>query len=114
MPEEARTSSGASSVARWSTWALPPRALLPPSRSGVGVPLGLLASLDRALTSTSHCTRVGGRVEERSEQAASQEDGDARAVGDLVVRVPADELTGVLAGLEELGDVADVRVSRST
>jgi sulfopyruvate decarboxylase TPP-binding subunit len=66
------------------------------------------------LTSTSHCTRVGGRVEERSEQAASQEDGDARAVGDLVVRVPADELTGVLAGLEELGDVADVRVSRST
>jgi hypothetical protein len=30
---------------------------------------------------------VGGRVEERSEQATSQEDGDARAVADLVVRV---------------------------
>ncbi len=56
---------------------------------------------------------AGGRVEERTEQAASQEDGGPGAVADLVVRVPADALTGVLADLEDLGDVADVSVSRS-
>jgi hypothetical protein len=55
---------------------------------------------------------VGGRVEERTEQAASADDG-AGAVADLVVRVPADALTGVLADLEELGDVANVSVTRS-
>jgi hypothetical protein len=54
---------------------------------------------------------VGGRVEERNEQAAS-EDGEG-AVADLVVRVPASELTGVLAELEDLGAVQDVSVSRS-
>ncbi len=54
---------------------------------------------------------VGGRVEQRTEQAAS-EDGEG-AVADLVVRVPADELTGVLAELEDLGDVRNVSVSRS-
>ena len=56
---------------------------------------------------------VGGRVEERSEQAASDEDDGERAVADLVVRVPASELTGVLADLEDLGDVRNVSVSRS-
>ena len=55
---------------------------------------------------------VGGRVDERTEQAASGEDGDG-AAADLVVRVPADALTGVLADLEDLGDVASVSVSRS-
>jgi hypothetical protein len=55
---------------------------------------------------------VGGRVEERTEQAASAGDGTG-AVADLVVRVPADALTGVLADLEELGDVANVSVTRS-
>lgn len=54
---------------------------------------------------------AGGRVDERTEQAAS-EDGEG-AVADLVVRVPADALTGVLADLEDLGDVADVSVSGS-
>ncbi len=54
---------------------------------------------------------VGGRVEERTEQAASPEGQDA--VADLVVRVPSDALTGVLADLEELGDVANVSVTRS-
>jgi hypothetical protein len=54
---------------------------------------------------------VGGRVDERTEQAASKEDGGASA--DLVVRVPADALTGVLADLEDLGDVGHVSVSRS-
>ncbi|MCZ2828403.1 DUF4349 domain-containing protein [Modestobacter sp. VKM Ac-2986] len=57
---------------------------------------------------------AGGRVEERTEQAASQDEEDgAGASADLVVRVPADALTGVLADLEELGDVESVSVSRS-
>jgi uncharacterized protein DUF4349 len=54
---------------------------------------------------------AGGRVDERSEQAASGENGGAAA--DLVVRVPADALTGLLADLEDLGDVANVSISRS-
>jgi hypothetical protein len=56
---------------------------------------------------------AGGRVEERTEHAASGENGTEGAVADLVVRVPSDELTGVLADLEELGDVESVSVSRS-
>ena len=57
--------------------------------------------------------RVGGRVEERNEQAASGENGVEGAFADLLVRVPSDELTGVLADLKELGDVESVSVSRS-
>jgi Domain of unknown function (DUF4349) len=54
---------------------------------------------------------AGGRVDERTELAAS---GDGQgAAADLVVRVPATALTGVLADLEDLGDVASVSVSRS-
>ncbi len=56
---------------------------------------------------------AGGRVDERTEQAASGEDGVEGAVADLVVRVPAAALTGVLADLEHLGDVESVSVSRS-
>ena len=56
---------------------------------------------------------VGGRVDERSEQAGSGRNGVDGAYADLVVRVPADELTGVLADLEDLGDVANVSVSDS-
>jgi hypothetical protein len=56
---------------------------------------------------------AGGRVDERTEQAASGEDGVEGAVADLVVRVPAAALTGVLADLEDLGDVESVSVSRS-
>ena len=56
---------------------------------------------------------AGGRVEERSEQSAAEDDGAEGAFADLVVRVPADELTEVLAELEDLGDVANVSVSRS-
>jgi hypothetical protein len=56
---------------------------------------------------------AGGRVEERSEQAAAEEDGVEGASADLLVRVPAEELTEVLAELEDLGDVANVSVSRS-
>jgi hypothetical protein len=56
---------------------------------------------------------VGGRVDERTEHAASGEDGLEGAVANLVVRVPADALTGVLADLEDLGDVESVSVSRS-
>lgn len=54
---------------------------------------------------------VGGRVDERTEQSAP---GGERSVGaDLVVRVPAAALTGVLADLKKLGEVASVSVSRS-
>jgi hypothetical protein len=56
---------------------------------------------------------AGGRVDERSEQAAAGDDGVEGAAADLVVRVPADALTGVLADLEDLGDVESVSVSRS-
>jgi hypothetical protein len=56
---------------------------------------------------------VGGRVDERTEQAGSGEDGVEGAVADLVVRVPADALTSVLADLAKLGDVGTVSVSRS-
>jgi hypothetical protein len=54
---------------------------------------------------------VGGRVDERTEQSARG--GDRSAGADLVVRVPAAALTGVLADLKKLGDVASVSVSRS-
>lgn len=54
---------------------------------------------------------VGGRVDERTEQAAPE--GLDGAYADLVVRVPADGLTGLLADLEDLGDVVSVSVSRS-
>jgi hypothetical protein len=56
---------------------------------------------------------AGGRVDERSEQAGSGEDGGEGASADLVVRVPADALTDVLADLKDLGDVESVSVSRS-
>ncbi|TYP89934.1 DUF4349 domain-containing protein [Blastococcus xanthinilyticus] len=55
---------------------------------------------------------VGGRVEQRTVHAASGEGGEG-SVADLEVRVPASELTGVLADLEDLGDVEDVSVSRT-
>jgi hypothetical protein len=56
---------------------------------------------------------VGGRIDDRTERAASGEDGAEGAAADLVVRVPSDELTGVLADLADLGDVENVSVSRS-
>jgi hypothetical protein len=57
---------------------------------------------------------AGGRVDERTEQAGFGEDDEAEgAVADLVVRVPAAELTGLLADLEDLGDVESRSVSRS-
>ena len=56
---------------------------------------------------------VGGRVDERTEQAVSGGDGVEGTVADLVVRVPSDALTDVLADLEDLGDVESVSVSRS-
>jgi Domain of unknown function (DUF4349) len=56
---------------------------------------------------------AGGRVDERTEQAGSGKDALDGATADLVVRVPADALTGLLADLEDLGDVETVSVSRS-
>jgi hypothetical protein len=55
---------------------------------------------------------AGGRVDERTEQAGSG-NGAEGAAADLVVRVPAAALTKVLADLEDVGDVANVSVSRS-
>ena len=54
---------------------------------------------------------VGGRVDKRTEQAAGR-DGQG-ATADLVVRVPAAKLTGVLADLKTIGDVGSVSVDRS-
>ena len=55
---------------------------------------------------------AGGRVDERTEQAGSKKNG-VEAAADLVVRVPASALTELLADLEDVGDVANVTVSRS-
>jgi hypothetical protein len=56
---------------------------------------------------------AGGRVDERDERAPSGEKDAEGATADLVVRVPADELTDLLADLRDLGDVETVSVSRS-
>jgi hypothetical protein len=56
---------------------------------------------------------AGGRVDERTEQAGSGKTRTEGAVADLVVRVPAAALTGLLADLKRVGDVANVSVSRS-
>ncbi|MGY1828113.1 MULTISPECIES: DUF4349 domain-containing protein [unclassified Blastococcus] len=56
---------------------------------------------------------AGGRVDERAVHATSVQEGVEGTVAALVVRVPAAALTGVLADLEELGDVGSVSVSRS-
>lgn len=56
---------------------------------------------------------ASGRVDQRTEQAGSGKSGLEGASADLVVRVPADALTGLLADLEDVGDVANVSVSRS-
>jgi len=50
---------------------------------------------------------VGGRVEERTEQAA----GEEGAHGWLTVRVPAAQLTATLDGIKLLGEVTDLSVS---
>jgi hypothetical protein len=56
---------------------------------------------------------AGGRIDERDERTPSGEKDVDGATADLVVRVPADALTGLLADLEDLGDVENVSVSRS-
>jgi hypothetical protein len=56
---------------------------------------------------------AGGRVDERTEQVGSGRDGVEGAAADLVVRVPAAALSKLLADLEDVGDVANVSVSRS-
>ena len=57
---------------------------------------------------------AGGRVDERTEQAASGENGSEGAAADLVVRVPAAALTGLLADLDDLGDVGTCRCPAPT
>ena len=56
---------------------------------------------------------AGGWVDERTEQAASGQDGVDGAVRRPRGAGAASELTGVLADIEDLGDVESVSVSRS-
>jgi hypothetical protein len=56
---------------------------------------------------------AGGRVDKRVEQAGSGKDGVDGASADLVVRVPAEKLTGFLAHLDDLGDVESLSVSHT-
>lgn len=56
---------------------------------------------------------AGGRVDERTERAAAGDGADEGSSADLVVRVPSTELTGVLADLDDLGEVSSLSVSRS-
>jgi hypothetical protein len=56
---------------------------------------------------------AGGRVDERTEQAGSGKNGTEGATADLMLRVPADGLTKLLADLKDVGDVGNVSVSRS-
>src|SRR5690606_24364551 len=65
-------------------------------------PLGAIEEVVRLVES------VGGRVEERGEQAAT--DGQ-EAHGWLTVRVPAAELTPTLDGVKALGRASDVSLS---
>jgi hypothetical protein len=50
---------------------------------------------------------AGGRVDERRETAARADDG-TEASADLTVRVPSAAMTGLLAALDEIGEVAQV------
>jgi hypothetical protein len=120
------SSSGAGSAAAASGAAAPGAPAAVPGTSGEAAP-------DRQVVQTGTVTvavedpaagsrrvselveAAGGRVDQRTEQAATGDDGDdgGRASADLVVRVPSDALTGVLADLDELGDVGAVSVSRS-
>jgi hypothetical protein len=68
---------------------------------------------DAAQEVSERVESAGGRVDERTEYAATGDDEDEGSSADLVVRVPSDALTGVLADLEDLGEVASVSVSRS-
>jgi hypothetical protein len=56
---------------------------------------------------------AGGRVDQRSEHTPSGPKDVEGASADLVVRVPSDALTGLLADLEDVGKVESVSVSRS-
>ena len=56
---------------------------------------------------------AGGRVDERSEHTPSGPKDVEGAYADLVVRVPSDALTGLLADLERVGKVESISVSRS-
>ncbi len=55
----------------------------------------------------------GGRVDERSEQAAPEGEDASGASASLTVRVPAGEVTGVLAELEVVGEVDAVSLTAS-
>lgn len=102
-----------------------------PERAAPGDPEAAPADADRQVVTTASASlavedpadgaqqvselveSAGGRVEQRDERAASEEDGLDGAAADLVVRVPSDALTDLLADLEDIGDVESVSVSRS-
>ncbi len=62
------------------------------------------AAADQVVAETE---RAGGRVDARQEAAARAEEG-TEATADLTVRVPADAVTGLLAALDEIGEVDHV------
>ncbi|GGK56731.1 DUF4349 domain-containing protein [Nocardia camponoti] len=63
-----------------------------------------------AASITGRVTELGGRVDERTEQPASEK-RNARAT--LSVRVPADKTEALLTGLADTGDVTRVSTSRA-
>ena len=66
--------------------------------------------LEAAAEATRIVERLGGRVDERSEFAP--EDGDAGGAM-LTLRIPADQLTGAIDSLRELGEVEHVATTAS-
>ncbi len=68
---------------------------------------------DAAQQVSERVESAGGRVDERTEYAATGDDEDEGSSADLVVRVPSDALTDVVADLKDLGEVSSVSVSRS-
>ncbi|CAM3736819.1 DUF4349 domain-containing protein [Occultella aeris] len=54
---------------------------------------------------------AGGRVDQRSERAAGSDGPDSLGWAHLTIRVPADELNGLIDELDELGDVHDLSQS---
>jgi glycine cleavage system regulatory protein len=92
---------------------------------GAGGGVAEEAAVDREIVTTAHATLVardpsaaarslariaeqaGGRVEQRSEVAAT---GDAPGSASLVLRIPADRMTSAVEALSGVGEVRDVTV----
>lgn len=68
------------------------------------------APLDAATEAVSIVERAGGRVDGRQEYAP--QNGDAGGA-ELVLRIPADDLTATLDALKELGEVEELQLNSS-